>query len=73
MSHVTFNTPSDLSIIIDQDDRAIEEPTLLSPRTMDVVLSAQEPSPDDLRQIARSLAVTLQNRTQNHKKEVQRL
>src|SRR6266566_2945176 len=73
MSHVTFETPSDLSITVDQNDDAIEEPTLLSPRTMDAVLTAQEPSPDDLRQIARSLAITLQNRTTNHKKEVQRL
>src|SRR6266566_4568677 len=40
---------------------------------MDAVLSAQEPSTDDLCQIARSLTITLQNRTQNHKKEVQRL
>src|SRR6266566_3262865 len=73
MSHVTFETPSDLSIIIDQDDNPIEEPTLLSPRTMDNLLSAQEPSPDNLRQIARSLAITLQTRTNNHKKEVQHL
>src|SRR6266576_6735553 len=73
MSHVAFEVPSDLAIIIDQDDNTIEEPTLLSPRTMDTILSAQEPSPDDLRQIARSLAITLQNRTNNHKKEVQRL
>src|SRR6266576_1953824 len=73
MSHVAFEVPSDLAIIIDQDDNTIEEPTLLSPRTMDTILSAQEPSPDDLRQIARSLAITLQNRTSNHKKEVQRL
>ena len=73
MSHVTFETPSDLSIIVNQDDQPIEEPTSLSPRTMHNVLSAQEPSPNDLRQIARSLAATLQVRTKNHKEEVQHL
>src|SRR6266576_1338124 len=73
MSHVTFETPSDLSIIVDQDDNVVGEPTPLSPRTMDAVLSAQEPSPEDLRQIARSLAITIHNRTTNHRKEVQRL
>src|SRR6266700_6439129 len=72
MSHVTFDTPSDLSIVIDQDDSVIEEPTLLSPRTTGAVLSAQEPSLDDVRQIARSLVLTLQSRTDKHKKEVQR-
>src|SRR6266566_5005045 len=71
MSHVTFETPSDLSIIVNQDDNPIDKPTCLSPRTMDAVLSAQEPSPDDLRRIARALTVTLQNRTNSHKKEVQ--
>src|SRR6266576_2976807 len=73
MAHVSFEIPSDLSIIVDQDDNIIGEPTSLSPRTMDAVLSAQEPSPDDLRQIARSLAITIQQRTTNHQKEVQRL
>src|SRR6266567_4577915 len=73
MSHVTFETPSDLAIIVDQDENPVEDSALLSPRTMDAVLSAQEPSVDDLRQIARSLAVTLQTRTNDHKKEVQRL
>ena len=73
MSHVTFETPSDLSIIVDQDNDAIEEPTLLSPRTMHAILSVQEPSPDEVKQIARSLAITLQARTNKHKKEVERL
>src|SRR6266576_894006 len=73
MSHVTFETPSDLAITIDQDNYPTEEPLLLSPRTMDNVLSAQEPSADDLKKIARSLAITLQNRTNNHKEEVERL
>src|SRR6266576_1928057 len=73
MAHVSFEIPSDLSIIVDQDDNIIGEPTSLSPQTMDAVLSAQEPSPDDLRQIARSLAITIHQRTTNHKKEVQRL
>ena len=71
MSHVTFATPDDLTIVVNQDNNPIDEQTPLSPRTMDAVLSAQEPSPNDLRQIARSLAITLQTRTNNHKKEVQ--
>ena len=48
MSHVTFETPDDLAIIIDQDDNPTNEPSTLSPRTMDAILRAGEPSPDDL-------------------------
>jgi len=73
MSHVTFDTPSDLSIVIDQDDSVIEEPTLLSPRTTGAVLSAQEPSLHDVRQLARPMLPTPHSRTDKHKKEVQRL
>ena len=71
MSHVTFQTPDDLTILVDQDDNAVKEPTLLSPRTVEAALSTAEPSADNLRQIARSLAATLQIRTKNHKEEVQ--
>src|SRR6266567_9042749 len=71
MSHVTFQTPDDLTILVDQDDNLADGPSTLSPRTMDAILSAGEPSPDDLQQIARALAATLQVRTRNHKEEVQ--
>src|SRR6266576_4691844 len=73
MSHVTFQTPDNLTILVDQDDNPTDGPSTLSPRTMDAILSAGEPSPDNLQQIAQSLAATLQIRTKNHKEEVQRL
>ena len=66
MSHVTFQTPDDLTILVDQDDHPADGPSTLSPRTMDTILSTGEPSPYDLQQIARSLAATLQIRTKNH-------
>ncbi len=73
MSHVTFETSDDLTILVDQDDNSTDRPSTLSPRTMDTILRAGEPSFDDLQAIARSLAATLQVRTKNHKEEVQRL
>ena len=73
MSHVTFQTPDNLTILVDQDDNLISSPLPLSPRTMDAILSTGEPSPDDLRQITRSLAATIQIRTKHHKEEVQHL
>jgi len=48
MSHVTFETPDDLSIIVKHNDEPTNGPSTLSPRTMDAILSAGEPSPNDL-------------------------
>src|SRR6266566_4184580 len=73
MSHVSFETPDDLSIIVDHNDESTDGPSTLSPRTLDAILHAGEPSLDDLRASARLLTATLQIRTKNHKEEVQHL